>query len=435
MYAPWFLGWMAIAALAGLQFAILTWGLWENRRFARARLRKVLPRLAEPRVVLFAPCKGLDVGIAENLRRLLEQDYSNYTLTFIVESGDDPVCRALRRLMDQYPNVDVRLCLAGLATDTGQKVHNLRAATADLPDDVEVLAFVDSDARPDREWLRRLVARLPHAGVGAVTGYRWFSPTHATAAQSLLYSINSMVAAGFGPGGHHLVWGGSWAIRRETFDSLGVREAWQQTLSDDLVATGLIHRAGLRVDFEPACMVASPVDGDWRQTLEFVRRQYVIARSYAMRWWLLMLVGATLPVLTFWGGLLALAAGVWQGAEWTWLPAMICPAYYAATLVRGYQRWLMGWLYVPEQTPLAKRIAWLDIWTGPLVMLANWLAIVSSLFGNRLQWRGVGYRLGRGGRIVAIERSAVAIDQGREESTLWEDGLPRPSRRRSHATA
>ncbi|MGH8164992.1 MAG: glycosyltransferase, partial [Rhodanobacteraceae bacterium] len=309
MYAPWFVTWIAVAVLAALQFAVLTWGLWENRRFARARRSKTWPREAEPRVALFAPCKGLDFGVEENLRPLLEQDYANYSLTFIVENDHDPVCRCLRRLMAQYPSVDARLCMAGIAADCGQKVHNLLAATADLDDDVEALAFVDSDARPRRDWLRRLVARLPHAKIGAVTGYRWFSPTGASAAQCLLFSVNTTIASGFGPGGHHLVWGGSWAIRRELFDSLGLRRAWRGMLSDDFVATRTIHRAGLRVDFEPVCMVLSPVDGGWRQSLEFIRRQYIIARCYAPRWWLLALAGTTTPVITFWGGLAALAVG------------------------------------------------------------------------------------------------------------------------------
>ncbi|HWB08965.1 MAG TPA: glycosyltransferase [Pirellulales bacterium] len=430
MHAPWFAAWIVAAALAGLQFAFLTWGMWESRRFARARLRKRHERDVEPRVGLFAPCRGLDVGIEANLRALFEQDYSNYRLTFIVENGNDPVCPSLRRLIAEHPNVDARLCIAGPATDSGQKVHNLWVATADLSSDIEVLAFVDSDARPHPDWLRRLVARLPHANIGAVTGYRLMKPSSVATAQCLLYSINTTVASGFGPGGHHLVWGGSWAIRRELFETLGVRTAWKGTLSDDFVATRLLHKAGLRVDFEPACMVVSPVDGGWRQTLGFIRRQYVIARSYAPAWWLLLLAGTTLPVLTFWGGLALLAMGICQGAEWTWLPAAVCPAYYAANLVRGWQRWQLARLYVPQATPLMQRIVWLDIWTGPLVTLVNWLAILSSLFGSRLKWRGIRYRLGRQGRVLSIERSDGDFERTSGDMVRRKEGPCRRSRKR-----
>lgn len=405
MYAPWIIAWTVAALLAGLQFGFMTWGLWENFRFGRARRRKDWPREHEPRVVLFAPCKGLDVGLEENLRPLLEQEYANYSITFIVESGYDPACGPLRRLMAKYSRVDTRVVVAGIATDCGQKVHNLRAATADLPTEVEVLAFVDSDARPRPDWLRRLIARLPDEGIGAVTGYRWFVPTAAGAEQSLLYGLNTTVASGFGPGGHHLIWGGSWAIRRDTFDRLALREAWRGTISDDLVATRVVHRAGLRVEFEPVSMVTSPVGGGWGPTLEFIRRQYIIARIYAFAWWLLAFAGTTVPVLTFWGGLVALGIGLWQGADWLWLPAAVCPAYYAGTLVRGYQRWVLARLYVREPNDLMKRLAWIDVWAGPLVTLANWLIILSSTFGRRLVWRGIGYHLDRHGRVLAIERN------------------------------
>jgi cellulose synthase/poly-beta-1,6-N-acetylglucosamine synthase-like glycosyltransferase len=434
MHSPWFVAWIVAATLAGLQFAVLTWGMWESRRFARARLRRKSDCDQEQRVTLFAPCKGLDVGIEGNLRALFEQDYANYRLTFVVENGSDPVCPYLRRLIAEYPHVEAELCVAGPATDSGQKVHNLRVATGELSEDTEVLAFVDSDARPHRDWLRRLVARLPHTNVGAVTGYRLMMPSRAATSQCLLYSINTTVASGFGPGGHHLVWGGSWAIRRELFDTLRIRTAWQGTLSDDFVATQVLHRAGLRVDFEPACMVLSPVDGGWRQTFGFIRRQYIIARSYAPAWWLLLLAGTTLPALTFWGGLAVLGVGIWQGAEWTWRPAAICPAYYAANLVRGWQRWQLTRLYVPEPTPLMRRIAWLDIWTGPLVTLVNWLAILSSLVGSRLNWRGIGYRLGRGGRVLSIERSDAAEGMGAGGQRSPE-GLCRPSPKRKSRVA
>ena len=408
MYAPWFLVWTIAAALAGLQFGFLTWGLWENFRFGRARRRKSWPREHEPRVVLFAPCKGLDLGLEENLRPLFEQEYANYSITFVVESGDDPACAPLRRLIGKYPHIETRLVVAGLATDCGQKVHNLLAATEDLAANIEVLAFVDSDARPRPDWLRRLIARLPDDGIGAVTGYRWFVPAAAGAEQCLLYGINTTVASGFGPGGHHLVWGGSWAIRRDVFDRLRLRDAWRGRISDDLVATRVIHRAGLRVEFEPVSMVTSPVGGGLRHTLEFIRRQYVIARTYAFAWWLLALAGTMVPVITFWGGLVAFAVGVWHGADWLWLPAAVCPAYYAGTLVRGYQRWVLARLYVRERSAFMKRLAWIDIWAGPLVTLANWLIILSSTFGRRLVWRGIGYRLDRRGRVLAIERKPPA---------------------------
>lgn len=409
MHSPWFFSLLIVAALTAGQLALVLLNLLENRRFVISRLRRPPKQSPRRRAALFVPCKGLETGLEENLRPLFEQDYPDYSLTLIVENADDPACGPIRRLMARRPNVSARLLVAGLASQGGQKVHNLREATENLPDDVQIVAFVDSDARPRTNWLSQIVERLERANVGAVTGYRWFVPANDTLPNLLSYSINSAVAAGFGPGGHHLVWGGSWAMRRETFDSLDMREAWRGTLSDDLVATRILHQAKMRIEFQPACMLASPLDNNWRQTVGFLRRQYVIARFYTPRFWLLAFVAATLPLLTFWGGLALVTAGLSSGAPWTGPAAAICAAFYASTVFRGSLRGQLARLYLAEhQTQIARAIRY-DVWTGPLVLLVNWLIMFSSLFGNRLKWRGVEYRILRGGQVRIVRRHDACV--------------------------
>ena len=404
MLAAWFNAYLFVAALTAGQLALVLLNLWEDRRFAISRLRR--PPLATPprRVALFVPCKGLEEELENNLLPLFEQDHPNYSLTLVVESADDPACGPIRQLIARRPKIAAKLLVAGRSNEEGQKVHNLREATANLPVDVEILAFVDSDARPRTDWLRQIVERLENEEVGAVTGYRWFVPLRASLANRVAYSINSAVAAGLGPGGHHLVWGGSWAIRRETFDSLKFRDRWRGTLSDDLVATRVLHQAGLRVEFQPACMLASPLDNGWRQTWGFLRRQYVIARFYTPGWWLLAFVGACLPLAAFWGGLALFVAGWAAGASWILTPAAICAALYASTVLRGRLRCELAKLYLPEHQSQLKRAFRFDLWTGPLVLVANWLVMFSSLFGNRLKWRGIEYRILRRGQVRIIGR-------------------------------
>jgi cellulose synthase/poly-beta-1,6-N-acetylglucosamine synthase-like glycosyltransferase len=181
MFHPWLTIPAALAGLALLESFLLSCQSWEHRRFTRNRLRPRLnPDLGEntslvngvnQRAVLFAPCKGIDVGFKENLRPLFCQDYDDYELVFIVESDHDPACSVIRKLIAEHTHVDCRLLVAGQASDTGQKVHNLRAATRQLAPEVEILAFVDSDARPHPAWLGQLVQRLGDPGVGIVTGY------------------------------------------------------------------------------------------------------------------------------------------------------------------------------------------------------------------------------------------------------------------------
>ena len=204
-----------------------------------SRNRRVYHKTPPDRVALFVPCKGADTDTEPNLRAMFEQDHTNYELVFIVENVDDDACQPIRRLIAEYPGRQARLVLAGVATTSGQKVHNLLVATGQLPSDATVLAFADADIRPPSHWLRMLTQRInPFA---AASGYRWFVPKRPSLANLLVASIDSAVVPLMFPSTHHKVWGGSWAIRREVFESSGLREAWRGTLSDDLVASNVLR--------------------------------------------------------------------------------------------------------------------------------------------------------------------------------------------------
>jgi hypothetical protein len=381
--------------------------VWENRRFAVRRLKKG-PEPAEiGHVSLYAPCKGLDEGLTDNLRALFEQEYTSFDLTFVVESGDDPACPTIRRLMAEYPHIVSRVLVAGLATDSGQKVHNLLVATSSLDPDTVALAFVDSDARPHPGWLGKLVSRLDKSETGATTGYRWFIPSRPTLSNCLLHSVNCAVATLFGPGGHFLVWGGSWAIRRDTFEGLNLRDAWRGTLSDDLVASRVLRRAHLSIEFIPECMVASPLDADWSHMLEFIRRQYIIGRFYVPGYWFAALLVSTVANAAFWGSLSVGLIGLLVGSPAAHWALGLCGLLYAGHIARGLFRQSLGASYFPQRRQQMLWPARFDILAGPVISLANWLGLVSSCWGNEVRWRGVHYRLRRDGHITILGRTPL----------------------------
>lgn len=410
MNSPWFLAWIIVAGAALIQSFLLSLHAWEHRRFARSRIARprLGPRRRRGRISVYAPCKGLDLELHDNLRPLFEQDYPDYELIFIVEAATDPACGTIRRLMESHPRVEARLLIAGQARHTGQKVHNLRQATRSLDPRVEVLAFVDSDARPGPQWLTMLTQRLDEPGCGAATGYRWLVPRQPTLSNLLLYSINTSAATLLGPGGCQLVWGGSWAIRRDVFERCAIREAWLGTLSDDLVATRVLRGHGLRVEFEPTCMVASPVSSSWRQSLDFLRRQFVIGKYYATRCWVLAFYGMTLACLGFWGTVVALVMGVWQGSGWTWLYAAMLASLQGWTLYRGGIRRDLAEIYLPQHRSVLRGCARIDTWSAPMLAVVQWLALVFLSLGRCITWRGVRYRLLAGGQVKLLSPRETA---------------------------
>jgi len=392
-----------LATIVLVHAALMLIHTWENRRFARGRMRALgVGARRRGKAAIIAPCKGLDVGFEDNLRALFQQDYRNYELVFVVESPLDPACAVIRRVIAEHTRLRARIVFAGRAAHSGQKVHNLQAATAAISADVTYLAFVDGDARPRRQWLRSLVDRLSDPKVGAVTGYRWFVPEGDTWANWAVYSINCGVALLLGHGRRFLVWGGSWAMRRRVFEALDIRARWEGTLSDDLVVTRVLRQHGLQVQFEPACMIASPLDMNVREALAFLQRQYQVGRFYARGYWLLGLVSASV-VNAFLLLTVSLAAAGWIGGQpWTTAVLGTGAAYYVLSVLRCWVRQDLVSVYFPY---LAKRMGparRFDLWAAPLAGMFNWLGLMRSLFRRRIVWRGINYWLDSDGRVRAV---------------------------------
>jgi hypothetical protein len=394
----WFIIYLVVAGLAVIQAGLFTFQAFENRRFARARCRRQETKPATGHAVLVAPCKGDDTELRQNLSYLLAQDYADYEVRFVVESDRDPALAVIHQVLGERPQRRASICIAGKAEHSGQKVHNLLAATANLPLETRFLAFVDSDARPSPQWLRCLISRFEDGRPKVVSGYRWFVPARTSLANLLLANINANVAGLLGPGEHHFVWGGSWAIERQTFDHIRLREAWQGTLSDDLVATRVLRKKRIPIEFEPRCLVPSPLDVDFGQLFEFLRRQYLIGRFYATRWWLGALAITLLAVGTLWASpLVALIAGA-RRLPLAWAPAVVFVTLYASHAFRAWLRQDMARHALTAfcgQLTASRRF---DLCAAPLAGLVNTVGLLSSLVGNTISWRGIRYRIFRGGR-------------------------------------
>ncbi len=216
--------------------------------------------------------------------------------------------------------------------------------------------------------------------------------------------------------GPNVIWGGSWAIRRELFEELKIREAWQGTLSDDFVATRVVYAAGRRVMFEPACMVASPLDLDLPAMLSFVRRQYLIGRVYVPLAWTLGFVLIAYANLVFLGGLALTAWGLATGAPWAWMPACLWPPS-SVEPASAADPPRLALAYFPEASEAIRKAGRFDRWAGPLITLVNGAELLASFLGREITWRGITYRLFRGGRIALLRRKDPPAEAQRPEET------------------
>ncbi|MGH7783859.1 MAG: glycosyltransferase, partial [Candidatus Binatia bacterium] len=162
------------ALLIVLSFKSLRGGI-NFLRYAKDELAKP-PSSFAPFVSVIAPCKGLDDGIEKNLATLLDQDYPDYEVIFVVDDDLDQAIPAIATVTQNIASaaVTAKMVVAPKTTISSQKVENLREAVLRVADESRVFVFVDSDARPAKDWLRNLVAPLENQNAGAATGYRWY---------------------------------------------------------------------------------------------------------------------------------------------------------------------------------------------------------------------------------------------------------------------
>ena len=348
----------------------------------------------QPFVSVIAPCRGLEPGLADNLRPLLEQDYPRYEVLFVFDDANDPAARLVCHGSSQIG----RTIIAGPATDSGQKVHNLRVAAGQIHPQSEVLVFVDTDARPAKDWLRKLVAPLADETLGASTGYRWFIPEKGGIASRLRGVWNASIASALGADtSKNFCWGGSTAIRRSTFEQLRVSDRWRGTVSDDFAITHILKEAKLPIHFTPNCLVASVGDCGWRELFEFTTRQIKITRVYASHLWLPLLIGSALFVLAFSGGLILI--GVHPRSSVAYIFTSIIFTLGAAKSFIRFRA-----ISTVLQTDRRDLVAHISLW--PFASLLYLYNCIVAGFSRRIEWRGITYELKSPGEAVIISRKS-----------------------------
>lgn len=386
------------------------------RYLAYFRREAESPReLYMPRATVVVPCRGFDQGLRHNLAALFLQRYPSYELIFVSDRPEDPalaVASEVARRLEGETVARARNLVAGRADGAGQKVHNLRAALREADPASEVFVFVDTDARPSETWLRSLVAPLGDEGVGAATGYRWFLPVAGNFASHLRSVWNASIASALGDDERrNFCWGGSTAIRRETFERLKMSERWRGALSDDFALTRALNEARLPVRFVPACLTASLEDCNFGSLLEFTTRQMKITRVYAPHLWAVVLVSNLLFVSAFFGGLGLAAWRALAGAGGAaWWPLAFVAAIFLFGMWKAYFRLRAVALVLEDHHERLREGVWAHMLLWPLASALFLYNSVAALVSRRITWRGIRYEL------KSPEETAIIGDEQRSET-------------------
>lgn len=357
---------MYVLAVIAILQGILT--LLDGIRAARhMRTYRPGPATRHDRVVVFCPCKGTDPEFEKNVQSVLDQDYPNYSVQFIVDSENDPAYTTLERF-------GVDILVAGRTADRGQKVHNLAFAVARC-DDADIYVFCDSDARFPQSWLSRLIAPLDRTNI--TTGYRWYAAPRFHFPTLMRSAWNASSVSILGDHERNFAWGGSTAIYRETFVRLKVLEAWRGSVSDDYAITRAAQAANTRIIFVPECLIPSYGECTMPELLEFSTRQIIITRVYHPRLWRLGFIGHAIFNTAFW-----------------LLPVhhpMLWLAVYGLSTAKSWIRYSAVQRVLPSYA--LSRHGWFYILGSPLVALLYLYNLALSAAGTEIVWRQIHYKL------------------------------------------
>ncbi len=366
-------------------------------RYLQTELSKEYPEFT-PFVSVFVPCRGLDEGLQENIAAIFAQDYPNFEIIFVSDSADDPALEVVveaRRSFTNESGPTMKMMISGPANDSGQKVHNLRAAVGHADPNSEVYVFVDTDARPQDVWLRSLIAPLQDESIGATTGYRWFVAARGGIASHLRSIWNAAIASALGED--------SGKNFRSAFEQSKVMEHWRGAVSDDFAMTRALRNEGLPIKFVPQCLTPSFEDCTVRELFEFTTRQLKITRVYAAHLWKAVLIGSLIFVLTFFGGCVLVIARVLAGLSFA-TPLFLLFVIYAMGAMKSHLRLRAVSLAIPDARLRSfwTTVAHLVLW--PLASALYFYNALAAAVSRRISWRGITYELKTPTETVIIRR-------------------------------
>ncbi|MCH2204088.1 MAG: glycosyltransferase [Fuerstiella sp.] len=346
------------------------------------------PSQPQRRAMLVIPVKGISDTLEQFGTTVLNQNYPEYRVLFTLESEADPAAPVLRQLIQEHPlGPSAELVFAGMATNCGQKVFNQLAAMELVEAGDKLIVFADADIRLTKNWLTELVEPLNAGAQDLVSGYRTLIPRLPSLANIFGSIINSSVSTLSGKKSGSLLWGGSMAITRETYDELNVPKLFAHSLNDDLLLSSAAKRTGKRIEFQKSLLIPTDFDAGWTQLWEFGRRQYFQIKIYSPKHYALVLFATGL----YFGGLSsALTLGL-TGHITGWA---ILVGVMAVDASRAHHRIALyrQWFEEADFAALRATFFWERFGT-PIWMTLHGLIALSAMPLRGIAWSGIYYRM------------------------------------------
>ena len=364
-----------------------------SRSFFYARRERNAKRPTyTPKAAIIAPHYGWDADTEAHVKGLLHQDYAGaYEIFFVThqkaDSGHDVSYPHLCEIAEPHPNVHVLLApnIVENNLPRSQKVQNLLTAIEKLPDDIEVIAFVDADVAIRENWLTLLVNPLQEPDIGTTVGGRFYFPQTwniASLAESIWVNFQMSVQ---GDHRYTMVWGGSNAFRREMLEKAKILQRWNEATIEDLNTTLAMRDVKQKVHFVPDCVaVTRTANRTWRQIFEFTNRQVIMTFHMGLwaQWFASLMI--SLPK-----GVCILGSLPFLFHRRELLPVIFIP-FLEALSYRFFTKNLPRWL---QDMPKVRQTISVSSYVTSVGIFLAGLNAVYAVFQRKITWGGVRYEI------------------------------------------
>ena len=337
-----------------------------------------------PPISILKPVYGLDDGAYENFASFCNQDYPQYQIIFGVQNKDDLAIPVIKKIICDFPGVDIQLIINDKEIGMNPKINNL--ANIEPHAKYSMLLMSDSDMRVSSDHLRQVVQPMENERVGMVTcPHRQLGPGFASLIEVLKsateYHAHILV--------RRKLFGMNWAIgttimmRREALQAIGTWDALANYLMDDELLGKLVADKGYEVVLANHIPEHRIPYQHFKNSMSHRLRglQNTLCNSVWDYWGLAFtfgIVSSLLFLLLSDGSILG-----WGLLLFTWSTRLM-------------MAWLIAVKYMNNQQ--AKRFIWLT----PISDMISFSVWFYGFFVRKTVWRGQYYHLKKDGTLVQL---------------------------------
>lgn len=388
---------LAIAAAVVLGGVLILQAVFTSRFVAvyKRPAPKPIPDDQLPTALLILCLRGADPFLSRTLIAMFELDYPRVDFRIVVDSRDDPAWAVAEQAIAELgvSNVQLKALTDPLMT-CGLRVGALVKELRELDEKYDVVAWLDADVIPHRDWLRQLVAPLQDPQVGATTGIRWYLPNPGGWGTMVraIWNIGAIVQMVY----FGIAFGGTMCVRSKLFRETDLLDRWSRLLWEDTYTNDAMASFGYRLEFVPGCTMSTQETIPLKSCFRFMCRQMLNARLYHHSWWFLLsfgLISSLTPYAVAIFGIVALIEHQYAAGAIALLAVVLQTtgmillyAYsgsYPNRVVRKRKSpKVPNWRF-PATVGLAV----------PLTALTYATSFLKIMATRRIEWRGIEYRI------------------------------------------